>query len=168
MSSPWSEETVFGMGVDEYSYQVIGAAMKVHSRLGPGFLEEVYKNALLVELGRLGLECKKEVGIDVNYDGVCVGHYQADIIVGNRLILELKAVRSLAPRHEAQLVNYLTATGIDEGLLLNFGAQSLEFKHKYRLMNQPNNPVDSVNPVSQPSLSCSEGWAETEDDAICQ
>jgi len=130
------------MEMKDLSHSVIGAAMKVHSCLGAGFLEEVYKNALLVELKRLGLNCEKEVAIDVMYDGVQVGRYQADIIVENRLILELKAVSALVLKHEAQLVNYLTATGVDDGLLINFGAQSLQFKHKYRLPKKPLNPVE--------------------------
>ena len=73
------------------------------------------------------------MGIAVVYDGVKVGMYQADVVVEGRLILELKAVSALVARHEAQLVNYLAATGMDDGLLLNFGAPSLQFKHKYRL-----------------------------------
>ncbi len=119
--------------IDELTHAVIGAAMTVHTRLGPGFLEEVYQNALLLELAKQNLPAQKEVPLDVRYDGVCVGHYQADIIVDRRLILELKAVSDLHPRHEAQLVNYLAATGIDDGLLLNFGTPSLQFKRKYRL-----------------------------------
>jgi GxxExxY protein len=107
--------------------------MKVHATLGPGFLEEVYKNALLLELGKAGMDCEKEVPLDVVYDGVCVGRYQADIVVEKRLILELKSVAALVAKHEAQLVNYLSATGLDDGLLLNFGAPSLQFKHKYRV-----------------------------------
>ena len=120
----------------ELCHRVIGAAMKVHSALGPGFLEEVYKNALLRELGKAGLACEKEVPLEVRYDGVCVGRYQADIIVEKRLILELKSVAALVARHGAQLVNYLTETGIDDGLLLNFGAESLQFKHKYRVFRR--------------------------------
>ena len=125
------------MDIDELSHAVIGAAMAVHSRLGPGFLEEVYKNALLVELAHRGIDARKEVPLDVVYDGVCVGHYQADVIAENRLVLELKAVADLHLRHEAQLVNYLAATGIDDGLLLNFGTSSLQFKRKYRLFRKP-------------------------------
>lgn len=121
------------MTLEELTHAVIGAAMAVYNRLGPGFLEEVYQNALLLELAKQGLPVEKEVPLDVHYDGVCIGHYQADVIVERRLILELKAVSALHPRHEAQLVNYLAATGIDDGLLLNFGAPSLQFKHKYRL-----------------------------------
>ena len=135
------------MEMKELSRIVIGAAMRVHSHFGPGFLEEVYKNALLHELRKVGLHCEKEVGIDVMYDGIRVGCYQADIIVDNRLILELKAVSTLVAKHEAQIVNYLSATGIDDGLLLNFGSQSLQFKHKYRLPKILNNPVNPVNPV---------------------
>ena len=121
------------MTLEELTHAVIGTAMAVYNRLGPGFLEEVYQNALLLELAKQGLPVEKEVSLDVHYDGVCIGHYQADVIVDRRLILELKAVSALHPRHEAQLVNYLAATGIDDGLLLNFGAPSLQFKHKYRL-----------------------------------
>lgn len=121
------------MTLDELTHAVIGAAMAVYNRLGPGSLEEVYKNALLPELAKQGLPAEKEVPLEVHYDGVCIGRYQADVIVDRRLILELKAVSDLHPRHEAQLVNYLAATGIDDGLLLNFGTPSLQFKRKYRL-----------------------------------
>lgn len=117
----------------EFSGKIIGLAMKVHRFFGPGYLEEVYKNALMVELARAGIKADKEVAIAVDYEGVNVGNYAADIIVDNRIILELKAVSSLHSRHEAQLVNYLSATKIDEGLLINFGAESLQFKHKYRV-----------------------------------
>ena len=135
----------------ELSHAVIGAAMRVHSHFGPGYLEEVYKNALMVELRESGISAEKEVPIAVDYHGVRVGNYQADIIVEKSLILELKAVSALVVRHEAQLVNYLTAIGIDEGLLINFGASSLQFKHKYRTYTPSSqslaNPVNPVNPV---------------------
>ena len=124
------------MDIDRLSYDVIGAAMRVHSFFGDGYLEDVYKNALLVELKDLGFETKSEVAIPVDYKGVRVGDYRADIIVANCLILELKAVSTLNKKHEAQLVNYLTATGIDDGILLNFGAFSLQYKHKYRKYNK--------------------------------
>ena len=135
----------------ELSHAVIGAAMRVHSHFGPGYLEEVYKNALMIELKEAGISAEKEVPIAVDYHGVRVGNYQADIIVEKSLILELKAVSALVVRHEAQLVNYLTAIGIDEGLLINFGASSLQFKHKYRTyapssqgLSNPDNPVNPV------------------------
>jgi len=106
--------------------QVIGAAMKVHSVLGPGFLESVYQNALIWELRKVGLKAEAERPISVYYDGQIVGAFTADLLVNDSLIVELKAIQSLAKAHEVQLVNYLVATGIDEGLLLNFGAERLE------------------------------------------
>ena len=137
------------MDIDELCYKVIGAAMAVHRHFGPGYLEEVYKNALMVELEALGIQSEKEVPIAVTYKGVRVGDYRADVIVDNRLILELKAVTTINPSHEAQLVNYLNATGIEDGLLINFGASSLQHKHKYRVYRQPQalNLVNPVNPV---------------------
>ena len=109
------------MKIDEVCYKVIGAAMAVHRHFGAGYLEEVYKNALMVELEAEGLRSEKEVPISVVYKDVRVGDYRADIVVENKRILELKAVTALNAAHEAQLVNYLNATGIDDGLLINFG-----------------------------------------------
>jgi len=116
--------------------QVIGAAMKVPSVLGPGFLESVYQNALMWELQKLGLKVDAQKPITVRYDGQVVGVFTADLLVNNSLILELKANQLLAKAHEVQLVNYLIATGIDEGLFLNFGAERLEYKRKFRLPKQ--------------------------------
>ena len=113
--------------------QVIGAAMKVHSTLGPGFLESVYQNALMWELQKLGLTVDLQKPITVHYDGQVVGVFTADLLVNDSLIVELKANQLLAKAHEVQLVNYLVATGINEGLLLNFGAERLEYKKKFRL-----------------------------------
>jgi GxxExxY protein len=113
--------------------EVIGAAMRVHSALGPGFLESVYQNALIWELQKLGLKIDAQKPINVRYDGQVVGLFTADLLVNESLILELKANQLLAKAHEVQLVNYLVATGIDEGLLLNFGAEKLEYKKKFRL-----------------------------------
>ena len=113
--------------------QVIGAAMKVHSALGPGFLESVYQNALIWELQKLGVKIAAQKPITVQYDGQVVGLFTADLLVNDSLILELKANQLLSKAHEVQLVNYLVATGIDEGLLLNFGAERLEYKKKFRL-----------------------------------
>ena len=112
--------------------QVIGLAMKVHSALGPGFLESVYQNALAYELRAAGYKVELEKEIEVKYRGQLVGQFAADMFVNDRLIVENKAILKLAKAHEVQLVNYLMATGIDEGLLLNFGASSLEYKKKFR------------------------------------
>ena len=116
--------------------QVIGGAMKVHLTLGPGFLESVYQNALKWELQKLGLKVDAQTPINVRYDGQIIGIFTANLLVNDSLILELKANQLLAKAHEVQLVNYLVATGIDEGLLLNFGAERLEYKKKFRRPKQ--------------------------------
>ena len=113
--------------------QVIGAAMKVHSTLGPGFLESVYQNALIWELRKSGFKVDAQRPITVHYDGQVVGVFTADILVNDSLIPELKANQLVAKAHK---INYLVATGIDEGLLLNFGAERLEYKRKFRLSKQ--------------------------------
>jgi GxxExxY protein len=112
--------------------QIIGLAMKVHRALGPGFLESVYQKALLYELAKAGFKVESDRLIQVHYDGMIVGDFKADLIVNAELIIELKAVSCLIVEHEVQLVNYLTATGKDIGLLINFGGRSLEFKKKFR------------------------------------
>ena len=112
--------------------RAIGAAMTVHSTLGPGFLESVYQNALIWELRKAGLKSEAEKPISVHYDGQLVGAFTADMLVNDSVILELKAIQTLAKAHEVQLVNYLVATNIDEGLLVNFGAERLQFKKKFR------------------------------------
>ena len=119
------------MEEQELTQKIIGCAMKVHSTLGPGFLESVYQKALAHELGKAGLQVETEKPIAVTYDGVPVGDFSADLLV-EKVIVELKANHSLAPINEVQLVNYLTATGIEVGLLLNFGGDRLEFKRKTR------------------------------------
>ena len=113
--------------------QIIGAAMKVHATLGPGFLESVYQNALIWELRKSGFKAEAQRPITVQYDGEIVGAFAADVLVNERVIVELKASLAIAKVHEVQLVNYLVATGLDEGLLFNFGAERLEFKKKFRL-----------------------------------
>jgi GxxExxY protein len=113
--------------------QIIGLAMKVHSALGPGFLESVYQNVLIWELRKGGLQSEAQKPISVKYDGQIVGAFAADLLVNDSVIVEVKAIQTLAKPHEIQLVNYLTATGLNEGLLLNFGADRLEFKKKFRL-----------------------------------
>jgi GxxExxY protein len=120
------------MEEQELTEKIIGCAMKVHATLGPGFLESVYQKALAHELNKAGLKVACERTIAVHYDGISVGDFSADMLVEDRVMLELKANQALAPANEVQLVNYLTATGIEIGLLLNFGAERLEFKRKTR------------------------------------
>jgi GxxExxY protein len=112
--------------------QIIGLAMKVHRALGPGFLESVYQKALLYELVKAGFKVESDKPIQVRYEGVIVGDFKADLIVNDELIIELKAVSAIIVEHEVQLVNYLTATGKDNGLLINFGGRSLEYKKKFK------------------------------------
>lgn len=109
--------------------KIIECAYKVHNFLGFGFLENVYKNALLIELGKNGLKAKGEFPIKVSYDDQIVGDYVADILVEDKVILELKSIKELHPAHEAQLTNYLRATGIEVGLLINF-SDRVEIKRK--------------------------------------
>ncbi len=116
---------------DSLTKTIIGCAFEVHNVLGAGFLEKVYENALRIELLKQGLKVKQQEPIQVYYEGQIVGSYYADLWVEDRIIIELKAVRSLSKAHEVQLVNYLTATGVDTGLLLNFGS-SVQVKRKFR------------------------------------
>ena len=108
---------------------IINCAYKVHNTLGYGFLETVYQNALLIELTKAGLHVEKEKRIKVFYNDHLVGEYAADILVEDNVILELKSVKDLHPAHSAQLINYLKATGIEIGLLINFG-ESVQTKRK--------------------------------------
>lgn len=101
--------------------------------MGPGYLEAVYKNAMLRELELNGLEATAEKSLTVKYKDVIVGEFQADIVVENKVIVELKAVETLHKIHEVQLVNYLSATGIDSGILVNFGCVNIQIKRKYRI-----------------------------------
>src|SRR6266481_4585807 len=119
------------MTADDLTHIIIGCAYKVHNTLGPGFLEKVYENALRIELEKAGLRVKQQEPINVVYDGQIVGEYYADLWVNERMVVELKAALALAKEHEVQLVNYLTATGVNDGLLINFGL-SVQVKRKFR------------------------------------
>lgn len=108
--------------------KIIGAAFEVYKNLGYGFLEKVYKNALLVELKSRSIEAKDEFPIHVYYKGENVGDYACDIYVEEKVIVELKVEKEYNPKHEAQLLNYLKATRVKVGLLLNFGEKKCEVK----------------------------------------
>jgi GxxExxY protein len=110
---------------------IIGAAFKVHRALGQGFLEKVYENAMRIELVKLGIKVLQQEPINVRYQDQIVGEYFADLLIEDRIVIELKALQILNKQHEVQLVHYLTATGIDIGLLINFGT-SVQVKRKYR------------------------------------
>lgn len=116
---------------EELTKKVIGCAFKVHNSLGSGFLEKVYENALRIELSRAGLRVEQQIPIQVYYQGEVIGDFVSDLLVEKRLVVELKAIEKLTKLHEAQLVNYLTATGLDIGLLINF-SKSVQIKRKYK------------------------------------
>ena len=120
------------MELESLIKKVIQCVYNVRLQLSSGFLETVYQKALLIELSKQNIQAEAEVPIDVYYDDCVVGEYRADIVVEKKIILEIKAIQHLLPVHEAQLVNYLTATKIDCGLLINFGGERLEIKRKYR------------------------------------
>lgn len=122
------------MNADNLKYsditeKIIKAYYKVYNALGYGFLEKVYENAMFLELVNMGFTVEKQKGIKVQYGGKEVGEYYADLIVDDSVIIELKAAEALCEEHEYQLINYLKATHIEVGLLLNFGKEP-EFKRK--------------------------------------
>ena len=119
----------------DISKEIIGAAYEVHNTLGSGFLEKVYQNALMVELKLRKIGAEAEKPITVHYRGEMVGNYIADIVVEDKIIVEVKAIKALSEIHEVQLVNYLAATGVEVGLLLNFG-KSVEVKRRIKEVNK--------------------------------
>lgn len=121
----------------EISRIVIGCAMTVHREMGCGFLESVYENALSVELQRKGIKFKRQVPLLVHYQRELVGRFIADIVVNDELLLEMKALRSITGSCKSQLLNYLKASGISVGLILNFGSKSLEFKRMIKTQTDP-------------------------------
>ena len=115
---------------------IIQCAMTVRSQLTPGFEEKIYKNAMFIELRDNGISVETDVPFDVSYKGHVLGSYRADMIAERRVIIELKAINALLPIHEVQLVNYLTATGIDDGVLINFGSEKIEIRQRTRIYKQ--------------------------------
>ena len=112
----------------ELTQQILGAAFKVQNTLGAGFLEKVYENSLAVELRKQGLVVETQKTFPVRYEGVAVGDYQADMVVSGKVVVECKAVANLDAVHEAQLMNYLKASGIKVGLLINFGRSKVQYR----------------------------------------
>ncbi|HJO47468.1 MAG TPA: GxxExxY protein [Candidatus Scalindua sp.] len=109
--------------------KIIKIFYKVYNNLGYGFLEKVYENAMMIEFKRIGIPVVSQSAIKVVYESEVIGEYFADILVDNKVIVEIKAAKSLAVENEAQLLNYLKATDIEVGLLLNFGPKP-DFKRK--------------------------------------
>ncbi len=111
---------------EELTYAIRGMLIDVYKTLGPGFREETYKTALSVEASRRGVSVAREVPIDVHYDGQIIDSYRLDLVVDGKVVLELKAIDELHPRHKAQLLSYLKASGMRVGLLVNFGGERLQ------------------------------------------
>jgi GxxExxY protein len=126
---------------NEFTYKIIGCAMKVHNKMGPGFQEVIYQRCLAIELERAGLGFAREQEQAVYYDGIQVGTRRADFIVENQVVVELKAVVKLEDVHIAQAKNYTVAYDFPLGLLINFGGKSLE----YKLMFNNRQEQDSQN-----------------------
>ena len=114
--------------LEQLSYVVRGCVYEVYRQLGCGYLEKVYERALLRELSLQGLNAERQVPFKISYKNEIIGEYYADIVVEKSVILELKAQQSMPRESEAQLLNYLKATGLKVGLLINFGEKSLKFK----------------------------------------
>ena len=112
------------------TYAIIGTAMEVHKVLGPGFLESVYEEALAHEFVLRGIPYQRQTRLAVRYKEIVAGEFRADFLVDGKVVVELKAIKALTESNEAQLLNYLKGTGHRVGLLLNFGAPSLEYKRR--------------------------------------
>jgi len=124
------------MQLKELTERIIGCAFRVYNKMGFGFLESVYAKCLSIEFTKSGLTAVMRYPVAVYYDDQLVGEYYADALVEGQVILELKSVRQLALIHEVQLVNYLTATGKDVGLVINFGEHTVEVKRKVRVLQE--------------------------------
>lgn len=116
---------------DKLTEKIIGAAYRVHNALGFGFREKIYQRAMVVALRKLGLEVEEEFPLAIFFDGEKIGRHRADLFVEQKVLVELKAILSLSKGDEVQLVNYLKATGTENGLLINFG-QSVQVRRKYK------------------------------------
>ncbi len=125
------------MQYEALTKDIIGAAYAVYNEMGFGFLESVYESCLVIELIDRGLIAEVQKPIEVCYRGQVVGYFDADVLVNDLIIVELKSVRQLIEAHEVQLVNYLTATGKPVGLLINFGPDGVNVKRKVRELPTP-------------------------------
>jgi GxxExxY protein len=120
------------MEYEDITHKIIGAAYQVFNKLGFGFLESVYKKAMLIELTKDDLKVEPEKALTVYYDNQIVGEFYVDLLVNDAIIIELKSVENLIKAHEVQLVNYLNGLQKDIGLLINFGTSGVNVKRKYR------------------------------------
>jgi len=117
---------------EQLTQQIIGCAFNVYNVFGFGFLEKVYENAFRIEMELQGLKVEQQIPIAVYYKGEIVGNYCADLLVENKVLIELKSIQTIVREHEVQLVNYLQATGIDIGLLINFSPSTVQIKRRLK------------------------------------
>lgn len=120
------------MEFEELTHKIIGCAYKVFNELGFGFLESVYKKAMIIELSKSRLKVESEKSLKVYYDNKVVGEFSTDLFVEDTVVVELKSVQNIVKNHEVQLVNYLNGLKKDIGLLINFGPSGVDVKRKYR------------------------------------
>ena len=139
---------------EELTHKIIGCAMKVHSTLGNGFQEVIYQRALAIELEKQGLSFQREMEMPIYYEGIDIGRRRVDFFVEETIMLELKAVIKIEDVHLAQAMNYCQAYNLPIGLLINFGAKSLEFKRVYNLTHPENKNYRQNNPsIQKPNKS---------------
>lgn len=136
---------------EDITHKIIGCAMKVHSVLGNGFQEVIYQRALAIEMEKQGLSYQREMEMTIFYDGVDIGTRRVDFFVEAIIMVELKALTKLEDVHLAQAMNYCQAYNLPIGLLINFGAKSLEFKRVYNLTHPENKGYAANNPKIQSS-----------------
>jgi GxxExxY protein len=125
------------MEYEDITHKIIGAAYQVFNQLGFGFLESVYKKAMLIELSKDDLKAEPEKALKVYYDSQIVGEVSVDLVINSEIVVELKSVENLTKAHEVQLVNYLNGLQKDIGLLINFGPSGVDVKRKYRNIKTP-------------------------------
>jgi len=121
---------------EETTHKIIGAAYTVFNQLGFGFLESVYKNAMIIELSKNDLKVEAEKPLRVYYDNQAVGEFFVDLYIDDNVVVELKSVQNLAPEHEVQLVNYPNGLKQEIGLLINFGPSGVQVKRKFRKLHR--------------------------------
>jgi GxxExxY protein len=131
---------------EELTHKIIGCAMKVHSELGNGFQEVIYQRALAIEFNKQGLGYEREMEMAIHYDGIDIGTRRVDFFVEDNIMVELKAVIQLEDVHLAQAMNYCQAYNLPIGLLINFGAKSLQFKRVYNVNHPTNKEYIQNNP----------------------
>jgi GxxExxY protein len=134
------------MKYEDITHKIIGCAMKVHSTLGNGFQEVIYQRALAIEMEKQGLSFQREMEMTIYYEGIDIGTRRVDFFVEENIMVELKALIKLEDVHLAQAMNYCQAYNLPIGLLINFGAKSLEFKRVYNLTHPENKDYAKSNP----------------------